>query len=141
MDFLSFAALAQDPTSSPAAPAGAQPVAAGTTEQPTDGGGAGAGASGANPFMSFVPLILIIGVFYFVMIGPERKQRKKREAMLAAIKKGDRVVTTGGMFASVAAVNEDVLTLQVADDVRMRFSRAAIAQVLEDESAESSAKS
>lgn len=139
MDFLSFAALAQDPTSSPATPAGAQPVAAGTTEQPTDG--AGAGAQGANPFMSFVPLILIIGVFYFVMIGPERKQRKKREAMLAAIKKGDKVVTTGGMFASVAAVNEDVLTLQVADDVRMRFSRAAIAQVLEDEGAESSAKS
>jgi preprotein translocase subunit YajC len=83
--------------------------------------------------MSFLPFVMIIVIFYFVMIGPERKQRKKREAMLAAVKKGDRVVTTGGMFATVAAVNEDSITLQAADDVRLRFSRAAIAQVIEDD--------
>ncbi|HUR28880.1 MAG TPA: preprotein translocase subunit YajC [Planctomycetota bacterium] len=91
--------------------------------------------------MSLLPFLMIIVIFYFVMIGPERKQRKKREAMLAAVKKGDRVLTTGGMFATVAAVNEDSITLQASDDVRLRFSRAAIAQVLEEETAGASAKS
>ncbi|HTF90934.1 MAG TPA: preprotein translocase subunit YajC [Planctomycetota bacterium] len=79
------------------------------------------------------PFLIIILIFYFVMLGPERKQRKKREAMIAAVKKGDKVLTTGGMYASVAAVNEDSITLQAADDVRLRFSRQAIAQVLEPE--------
>jgi preprotein translocase subunit YajC len=132
MELLRTSELAQDTPP-------AQAPAAGTTEtvgQP-DGG---APPSAANPFMSFVPLVLIIVVFYFVMIGPERKQRKKREAMLAAVKKGDKVVTTGGMFATVAAVNEDVLTLQAADDVRLRFSRQSIAQVIEDDAAEGSSK-
>ncbi len=89
----------------------------------------------------FVPFILIIGIFYFLMIAPERKQRKKREAMLAAVKKGDKVVTTGGMFATVAAVNEDSITLQASDDVRLRFTRQSIASVVEVEGGESSAKS
>jgi preprotein translocase subunit YajC len=86
---------------------------------------------------SFMPMILIVAVFYFVMIAPERKQRKKREAMLAAVKKGDKVLTTGGMFASVAAVNEDSVTLLAADDVRLKFSRTAIAQVIEVEGGDS----
>lgn len=89
----------------------------------------------------FVPFILIIAIFYFLMIAPERKQRKKREAMLAAVKKGDKVVTTGGMFATVAAVNEDSITLQASDDVRLRFTRQSIASVVEVEAGESSAKS
>lgn len=135
MEVLPLAVLFQDSPQAPASNPG-QAV----TEQPTDGG-QGAGAAAPNPLMQFVPLVLIIAVFYFVMIGPERKQRKKREAMLAAVKKGDKVVTTGGMFATVAAVNEDVLTLQAADDVRLRFSRQAIAQVIEDENADGSAKS
>ncbi len=89
----------------------------------------------------FAPFIIIIAIFYFLMIAPERKQRKKREAMLAAVKKGDKVVTTGGMYASVAAVNEDSITLLAADDVRMKFTRQAIAQVLEVDGLEASAKS
>src|SRR5688500_3244610 len=105
------------PQDTPAAP----PVTA--TEAGTDPNqGPPAGQSPVGSlFNGIVPFVLIIVVFYFVMIGPERKQRKKREAMLAAIKKGDKVLTTGGMFATVAAVNEDSITLQAADDVRLRF--------------------
>ena len=66
---------------------------------------------------SMLPLLLIFAIFYFVMIRPEGKKRKEREAMLQRIKKGDRVMTTGGMYASVAAVQDDVITLQVADGV------------------------
>jgi preprotein translocase subunit YajC len=67
------------------------------------------------------------------MIGPERKQRKKREAMLAALGKGDKVMTTGGMYGSVAAVQDDVVTLQIADGVRVRFARSSIQSVLGDD--------
>ena len=79
------------------------------------------------------PMLAIFAIFYFVMIGPDRKQRKKREAMLAALKKGDKLVTSSGMFGQVAAIQDDVVTLQVADGVRVRFSRAAIQTVLVDE--------
>jgi preprotein translocase subunit YajC len=115
-----------------------------TTAPASGPGGTGAEApppSPLNSLMSFLPFVMIIVIFYFVMIGPERKQRKKREAMLAAVKKGDKVLTTGGMYASVAAVNEDSITLQATDDVRLRFSRQSIAQVLDAEGSETSAKS
>jgi preprotein translocase subunit YajC len=84
-------------------------------------------------FTSFMPLVLIFAIFWFVMIAPERKNRKKRELMLKAMKKGDKVMTNGGMFATVAAVQDDVITLQVADGVRVRFSRSAVQNVVEDE--------
>jgi preprotein translocase subunit YajC len=77
------------------------------------------------------PMLLVFAIFYFVMIGPERK---KRELMLAELKKGDRVLTTGGMFAVVAAMQDDVVTLQIDDGVRVRFSRASIQSVIEPDS-------
>lgn len=77
------------------------------------------------------PMILVFAVFYFVMIGPERKARKKREAMLAAMKKGDQVVTSSGLHGTIAALADDVVTLSVDEGVRLRFSRAAIQTVLE----------
>lgn len=79
-----------------------------------------------------VPMLLIVGIFYFVLIRPEKKKQKLREALLAGVKKGDRVMTSSGMFGTVAQVQEDVLTLQVADGVRVRFNRAAIQSILED---------
>ncbi len=116
-----------------------------TTAAPTGGTAPGPNAPAPDGIMGaiggFVPFILIIAIFYFLMIAPERKQRKKREAMLAAVKKGDKVVTTGGMFATVAAVNEDSITLQASDDVRLRFTRQSIATVVEVDGGESSAKS
>lgn len=142
-DFV-LAALVQDTPQTSAPVAGATPQttagpgadAQGTTEPgPPETGPGGL----MQTLGGFVPFLLIIAIFYFLMIAPERKQRKKRDAMLAAVKKGDKVVTTGGMFATVAAVNEDSITLQVSDDVRMRFSRAAVAQVL-DNGSEASAK-
>ena len=85
--------------------------------------------------MSFLPLVLIFAIFWFVMIAPERKNRKKREAMLATIKKGDKVMTSSGMYATVANIQEDVVTLQIADGVRVRFSRSSVQTVVEDETA------
>jgi preprotein translocase subunit YajC len=78
-------------------------------------------------------LFLVIGaLFWFLILGPERKNRKKRKAMLEALSKGDEVMTTGGLFGRVSKVDEHEVTLVVADGVRLRFSRGAV-QGLRDE--------
>lgn len=91
------------------------------------------GKSGAGGALSgmLVPIILMIGIFYVVLIRPERKKQKERDGMLKAIKKGDRVMTTSGILAKVVSVREDEIKLEVADGVRIRFSRQAVQTVLE----------
>lgn len=91
-------------------------------------------AGGGSPFSGMLlPLVLCAVVFYFLVIGPERKTRKKRDLMLKNIGKGDKVMTTGGLYATVAGVQDDVLTLQVAEGVRVRFSRSAVQTIITDE--------
>jgi preprotein translocase subunit YajC len=79
-----------------------------------------------------VPLLLCFGVFWFLILRPEQKNRKKRAAMLAAVKKGDKVMTSSGLYGTIVQVQDQVVTLQVADGVRMRFALSAI-QSLEEE--------
>ena len=76
--------------------------------------------------------LLIMGVLFFVLlILPERKKQKQRQKMLDALKKGDRVLTTSGIYGTVVTTTAEVAVLQVADNVRLRFSRAAIQSVIE----------
>jgi preprotein translocase subunit YajC len=79
--------------------------------------------------ISLVPILGCIVVFWVFMIAPERKQRKKREEMLKNLKKGDEVVTSSGLYGSIVQVHEGVVTLQVADGVRMRFAQSSIGSV------------
>ena len=85
--------------------------------------------------MSLVPILGCIVVFWVFMIAPERKNRKKREEMLKALKKGDEVVTSSGLYGSIVQVHEGVVTLQVADGVRMRFALSHIGSVQSSEPA------
>lgn len=80
-----------------------------------------------------VPMTVIAVIFWFLVIGPERKQRKKREAMLGEMKKGDKVMTTGGLYGSIVQIQDDVVTLQVDEGVRLRFARSAIQGVVDAE--------
>jgi preprotein translocase subunit YajC len=73
----------------------------------------------------------IFAIFYFLLIRPQQKQKQERSRMLAAIKKGDRVVTTSGLHATVVGLNEHTVTLRVADQVKIEFDRAAIGRVVE----------
>ena len=77
-----------------------------------------------------LPMVVIFAVFWFVMIGPERKNRKLREQMLAAVKKGDEVMTSSGLYAKVVSLTDDVVVLQIADGVRAKYSRASIQSVV-----------
>ena len=96
--------------------------------------GQGTAPAGAPPpvgfdLMNFVPILGCLVVFWVFMIAPERKNRKKREEMLKNLKKGDEVVTSSGVYGSIVQVHEGVVTLQVADGVRMRFAQSHIGSV------------
>lgn len=78
---------------------------------------------------SFLPLIIVFVVFYFVLIRPQQQQQKKRRAMLDALKKGDRVITVGGIHGEITAVHDDDVTLRIADKVEIRLTRTGVARV------------
>jgi len=87
------------------------------------------GEGGGNPLMMFLPFILIFVVFYFFMIRPQQKKQKKHQAMLTSIKKGDKVVTNGGMFGTVWGIDEkdNKIVLKIGDDVKIEFLKSSIA--------------
>lgn len=92
-------------------------------------GAAEAAPAAQNPIVSFIPLILIFVIFYFLMIRPQQKQAKERKAMLEAVARGDEVVTSGGILAKVVGVTDDILTVEIADNVRVRIQRGAVVSV------------
>ncbi len=76
------------------------------------------------------PFILVFAVIYFIMIRPQQKRQQEHKRMLANVRKGDRVITTGGIHGLVTKVRDDFLWVQVADNVRFKMSRNAIAASL-----------
>ena len=72
-----------------------------------------------------------VGIVYFMIIRPQQRKQKETEAMRSSIKKGDRVLTTGGLFGTVVGERDGVVVLKVSDDVKMEFARDAIVQVKE----------
>ncbi|HET9856067.1 MAG TPA: preprotein translocase subunit YajC [Methylomirabilota bacterium] len=92
---------------------------------PSPGGGNGGG------LMSVLPLMIgMFAIMYFLIIRPQQKQRRERESLLRAIKKGDRVVTTGGLYGTVVGLSEHTVTLKVADQVKLDFERGAIGRIV-----------
>lgn len=88
---------------------------------------------GSAAFMtSFAPFLLIFVLFYFLLIRPQQKRQKEHKAMLAALKKGDKVVTNGGILGTVVAAAKDVVTVQVADNVRLRVLRTEVMGLQEE---------
>jgi preprotein translocase subunit YajC len=79
--------------------------------------------------ISFLPMILIVGLFYFIMIVPQSKERKKREALLNSIQRGDRVLTRGGIYGTVADIKEQMVILKVAENTKIEVERSYIETV------------
>ena len=92
-------------------------------------GGAGA-AQGAGGFSSFIPLILMFVIFYFLLIRPQQKKAKEHREMINALKKGDRIVTTGGLHGRITAVGDTVLTVEIAEKVRVKIARGNVGAVV-----------
>jgi preprotein translocase subunit YajC len=87
-------------------------------------------ASQPDPFMSFLPLILIIVVFYFLLIRPQTKRQKEHRAMVDALGSGDEVVTGGGLLGKIKEVGDQYVTVEFADNVTMKVQKNTIAAVL-----------
>ena len=97
-------------------------------------GGGGAGGQGGG-FSAFVPLILMFAIFYFLLIRPQQKKAKAHKALLSSIKKGDKVVSSGGLHGLVTGLTEEVVTMEIAPKVRVKVSRGSIGGVMRKDEA------
>jgi preprotein translocase subunit YajC len=95
--------------------------------------GTSGGAGGMSQFLSFVPFILIFVIFYFLLILPQQKRQKKQKAMLEALKKGDKVVTSSGIWGTITNLGKQTVTLQISDTTKIRIQRDHVATVRSDE--------
>ena len=80
----------------------------------------------ASPWLSLLPFVVILGIFYVLVLMPMKKRQQKVQAFLAALKIDDRVITSGGIYGTIAKLNDDSVQLQIANNVRIQVSRAAI---------------
>lgn len=94
-----------------------------------------AAAPEGSLLMTFLPFVLIFVIFYFFIIRPQNKKQKETERMISALKKGDKVVTIGGIHGVVSSTKEQTIIVKVDDDAKIEFSRSAIASVVTDKPA------
>lgn len=89
-----------------------------------------AGGGAAGGLIGFVPILLIFVIMYFLMIRPQQKKMKEHKAMVAALRRGDQVVTSGGMIGKVVKVGEPEIEVELAPNVKVRVLRNTVAQVI-----------
>jgi preprotein translocase subunit YajC len=89
----------------------------------------GQGGGDLNTLLGFLPMVLIFGVFYFLLIRPQQKKAKEHKALLDNLKRGDSVITQGGLYGKITALQDQVVTLEIAEKVRVRVSRGHIAGI------------
>lgn len=95
------------------------------------GQGGAAAQGGAGGFASFIPLILMFVIFYFLLIRPQQKKTKEHRQMIDNLKTGDRIVTAGGLHGRITGVSESFLTVEIAEKVRVRVNRASVSAMLQ----------
>lgn len=93
----------------------------------TPPGGQATGSQSA--ILNLVPLLLMFGIFYFLLIRPQQKKAREHRALLDTLKKGDQVVTAGGMHGKVTGIDGDVVTIEIATGVNVKFNKGHIASV------------
>lgn len=92
--------------------------------------GQGGDAQGAGGFAAFIPLLLMVGIFYFLLIRPQQKKQKDHKAMLDGLQRGDVIVTAGGLQGKITGLTETVATVEIAANVRVKVQRGYIAGVV-----------
>ena len=94
------------------------------------GGAAGSGGQG-SAFGAFVPLILMFAIFYFLLIRPQQKKAKQHRELISSMKKGDRIVSNGGLQGVITGLTDDAVTVEIAPKVRVKISRNFISGVVQ----------
>jgi preprotein translocase subunit YajC len=85
--------------------------------------------TGAAGWLSFAPMLLILVVFYFLLVAPMRKRQKELQQQVDKLQKGDKVITNGGLHGEIAGIEGAVVLLKIAEQVKVRVSKSAIAQI------------
>jgi preprotein translocase subunit YajC len=93
--------------------------------------------AGPNPLASFVPIILIFVIMYFVLLRPQMRRQKEQQRLIAGLKTGDRVVTASGIHGMITNVKETTVTVKVADNVKVEMEKSAVTAVAKPEAAKS----
>lgn len=91
---------------------------------------AGDAAAQPNPLLSFLPLLILFAVFYFMLIRPQMRRAKEQRTMISALAKGDEVVTNGGIAGRIDDIGDSFLTLEIASGVKIKLQKAAVSMVL-----------
>ncbi len=88
-------------------------------------------ASGPSGILGspLIMMMIVLGIFYVMLILPQQRQRKKMQAMLGALKSGDKVITSAGIYGTISGIDGETVILKIADQVKIRISRSAISQV------------
>lgn len=95
-------------------------------------GGAAGQAGGMAAFQQIIPLVFMFAIFYFLLIRPQQKKAKEHKALLDAMKKGDNVITAGGVHGKVIAVDDTIVTLEIANNVNIKITKSYIAAIKKD---------
>lgn len=90
------------------------------------------GAQQANPLMSLAPIVVMVVIFYLLLFLPMRRKQKKHQELLNQLTRGDRVITSGGIFGTVVSVEGEIIELRVADNVKIQIARNAVAGLAKD---------
>ncbi len=93
-------------------------------------GAQGASGKAAGGFAAFIPLILMFVIFYFLLIRPQQKKQKEQQQMINDLKKGDRIITGGGIYGRITGLDDSIVTLEIAEKVRVKISRGSVATQL-----------
>ena len=93
------------------------------------GGTEGGAGGGIAAFQQFIPLIFMFAIFYFLLIRPQQKKAKEHKALLDSLKKGDNIITAGGVYGKVSAVENDLVILEVANNVTIKITKSFIAAI------------
>ena len=96
------------------------------------GGAAGGAGGGMAAFQQIIPLVFMFAIFYFLLIRQQQKKAKEHKALLEGMKKGDNVITAGGVHGKVTAVENDLVTLEVANNVNIKITKSYIAAIKKD---------
>ncbi|HKT34084.1 MAG TPA: preprotein translocase subunit YajC [Nitrospira sp.] len=93
----------------------------------------GGSGSGSSTILSLVPFVLIFVIFYFMLILPQQKKQKQQKAMMEGLKKGDKVITASGIWGTVTNLGKESVTLQIADNTKIKMQREYIARLRSEE--------
>ncbi len=96
------------------------------------GGATGGAGGGMAAFQQIIPLVFMFAIFYFLLIRPQQKKAKEHKALLESMKKGDNVITAGGVHGKITAVENDLVTLEVANNVNIKITKSYIAAIKKD---------